>query len=93
MKLSQHDLQQLDEDAVRRLPEEALRHLSLTLLADLKEARERLAQHPRNSSRPPSSRALDTCRQRGHSPWTYLVTAIADRRAGLPLAPLPQPGV
>ena len=61
MKLSQHDLQQLDEDAVRRLPAEALRHLSLTLLADLKEARERLAQHPRNSSRPPSSRA----------PWEY----------------------
>lgn len=56
MKLSQHDLQQLDEDALRRLPEAALRHLSLTLLADLKEARERLAQNPRNSSRPPSSR-------------------------------------
>ena len=36
---------------------------------------------------------IDTCRQRGHSPWTYLVTAITDRRAGLPLAPLPQPGV
>ena len=36
---------------------------------------------------------IDTCRQRGHSPWTYLVTAIADRRAGLPLAPLPRPGV
>ena len=57
MKLSQHDLQQLDEDAVRHLSEEALRHLSLTLLADAKEARERLAQNPRNSSRPPSSRA------------------------------------
>ena len=56
MKLSQHDLQQLDEDAVRRLPEAALRHLSQTLLADLKEACERLAQNPRNSSRPPSSR-------------------------------------
>lgn len=61
MKLSPHDLQQLDEDAVRRLPEEALRHLSLSLLADLKEARERLAQNPRNSSRPPSSRP----------PWEY----------------------
>ena len=57
MKLSPHDLQQLDEDAVRHLPEDALRHLSLSLLADLKEARERLAQNPRNSSRPPSSRA------------------------------------
>jgi len=30
MKLSSHDLQQLDEAAVRRLTEETLRHLSLT---------------------------------------------------------------
>ena len=36
---------------------------------------------------------IDTCRQRDHSPWTNLVTAIADRRRGLPLALLPQPGV
>ena len=36
---------------------------------------------------------IDTCRQRGHSPWSYLRTAIADRRAGRPLAPLPQAGV
>ena len=35
---------------------------------------------------------IDTCRQRGHTPWRYLERAIADRRAGLPLAPLPQPG-
>ncbi|MFO1434412.1 MAG: transposase [Candidatus Competibacteraceae bacterium] len=35
---------------------------------------------------------IDTCRQRGHSPWSYLRTAIADRRAGRPLAPLPQAG-
>jgi len=35
---------------------------------------------------------IDTCRQRGHSPWHYLAAAIADRRAGRPLAPLPQPG-
>ena len=33
---------------------------------------------------------IDTCRQRGHSPWTYLQTAIADRRADRSLAPLPQ---
>jgi transposase len=33
---------------------------------------------------------IDTCRQRGHAPWRYLERAIADRRAGLPLAPLPQ---
>jgi transposase len=35
---------------------------------------------------------IDTCRQRGHSPWPYIAAAIADRRAGRPLAPLPQPG-
>ena len=35
---------------------------------------------------------IDTCRQRGHSPWRYLARAIADRRAGLPLPPLPQSG-
>jgi hypothetical protein len=57
VKLSEHDLRQLDEDALRQLPEAALRTLSATLLADLKEARERLQQHPGNSSRPPSSRA------------------------------------
>jgi len=34
---------------------------------------------------------IDTCRQRGHQ-WRYLERAIDDRRAGLPLAPLPQPG-
>ena len=33
---------------------------------------------------------IDTCRQRGYTPWRYLERAIADRRAGLPLAPLPQ---
>ena len=35
---------------------------------------------------------IDTCRQRGHSPWPYIAAAIADRRAGRPLAPLPQLG-
>jgi len=36
---------------------------------------------------------IDTCRQRGHSPWSYLTIAIAERRVGRPLPPLPQPGV
>jgi hypothetical protein len=36
---------------------------------------------------------IDTCRQRRHSPWTYLVKAITERRLGLSLPPLPQPGV
>ena len=33
---------------------------------------------------------IDPCRQRGHSPWRYLERAIADRRAGQPLAALPR---
>ena len=32
---------------------------------------------------------IDTCRQRGHSPWDYLRTAIIRRRQDLPLLPLP----
>ena len=30
---------------------------------------------------------IDTCCQRGHAPWCYLERAIADRHAGLLLAP------
>ena len=57
MHLSDHSLRQIDDAYVRSLDPEALRGLSLRLLADLKEARERLNQGPTNSSRPPSSRA------------------------------------
>ena len=57
MHLSDHSLNQLDEAYVQTLDEGALRGLSLRLLADLKDARERLRQTPHNSSRPPSSRA------------------------------------
>ena len=57
MKLSEHDLKQLDDEKIRSLPAETLRTLSSKLLSDLKEARDRLNQSPDNSSRPPSSRA------------------------------------
>jgi hypothetical protein len=56
MKLSDHSLRQLDENYLHSLETEALRELSVKLLSDLKEARERLTQGPENSSRPPSSR-------------------------------------
>lgn len=56
MHLSDHSLRQMDEDYVQSLEVEALRGLSLRLLADLKEARDWLNQGPENSSRPPSSR-------------------------------------
>jgi len=55
MKLSDHDLLQLTEDELLDLPEDTLRRLSIKLLYDLKEARERLRQNSRTSSRPPSS--------------------------------------
>jgi transposase len=57
MHLSDHSLRQIDDAYVRSLDPEALRELLLRLLADLKEARDRLNQGPENSSRPPSSRA------------------------------------
>ena len=57
MQLSDHDLKQLDDAYLGGLPVESLRGLSAKLLADLKEARERLNQNPSNSSRPPSSQA------------------------------------
>jgi hypothetical protein len=57
MHLSDHDLQQLDEDYLRGLPPEQFWSLVGKLLADLKEAHDRLNQNPSNSSRPPSTRA------------------------------------
>lgn len=57
MRISDHSLRQLDDAYLERLEEEALRSLSGKLLADLKEARERLNQTSQNSSRPPSSQA------------------------------------
>ena len=55
MRLSDHDLLQLTEQELLELPEDVLRQLSIKLLYDLKEARERLKQTSKNSSRPPSS--------------------------------------
>jgi hypothetical protein len=57
MRLTRHDLAQLDDAYLAGLEEASLRALSVKLLADLKEAHERLEQNPSNSSRPPSSRA------------------------------------
>ena len=57
MHLSPHSLRQLDPAYLYTLEEAALRVLSVKLLEDLKEARDRLNQGPENSSRPPSSRA------------------------------------
>lgn len=57
MKSSPYDFRQHGEDAVWRLPEVALSHLPLTLLAELMDSLVRLAQILRNISRPSSSHA------------------------------------
>ncbi len=54
--LSDHDLRQIDEIYLRSLGSEELIIITIRLLNDLKEARDRLNQNPSNSSRPPSSR-------------------------------------
>lgn len=88
MHLSDHSLSQLDEAYVQALDEGRLRGLSLRLLEDLKEARERLRQNPDNSSRPPSSRA----------PWERRSTKdedeadAADTDATTPVADEDAPG-
>lgn len=76
MQLKDHDLRQLDADRLRQLGQRqpaALVDLSVRLLEDLKEARERLNQNPDNSSRPPSSRA----------PW-FQENSSLDAPASLP---------
>jgi hypothetical protein len=104
MHLSEHRLRQLDEAYLRSLDLEALRNLSARLLADLKDARARLDARPAGRSRSPQRPAplerrrveltqfIETCRQRGQDPWHTLERAIADRRAGRPRPPLPEPG-
>jgi hypothetical protein len=57
MRLKDHDLKQIDRDYVEGLARDKLVEVSLKLLADLKEARDRLNQTPQNSSRPSGSYA------------------------------------
>lgn len=55
MRLSDWDLQQIDATFLRLLSWSSLLALIVMLVDDLKEARDRLNQNSRNSSRPPSS--------------------------------------
>lgn len=84
MHLNHHSLQQIDAAYIQSLELEALRDLSVRLLADLKEARDRLNQGPGNSSRPPSSRA----------PWERSDSArgLVDDAADDELTPAPVEG-
>ena len=74
MQLSDHSLRQIDAAYLERLGDAALRALSAKLLADLKEARERLNQTSRNSSLPPSREA----------PWEKARPADATMAGGEP---------
>jgi len=55
MKLSDHDLQQIDSNWLDVRSQEELLHVSKNLLDDLKEARERINQNSANSSIPSGS--------------------------------------
>jgi len=57
MKLSDHDLRQMDEDWLKSLPAPLLLEVSKRLLSDVKVLRDRQNQGPDNSSRPPGSQA------------------------------------
>ncbi len=57
MHLRKHDLLQMDDEWLKKLPAELLLEVSKRLLHDVKELQNRLNQSPTNSSRPPTSRA------------------------------------
>lgn len=57
MHLSPEEFVQLDDSYLLALEQGRLRALSVTLLVDIKDAFEGLAQKPSNSSGPPSNRA------------------------------------
>jgi transposase len=57
MHLSRHDLFQMDDEWLKKLPAELLLEVSKRLLHDVKELQDRLNRNPDNSSRPPTSQA------------------------------------
>ncbi len=79
MHLSPHSLRQIDDAYLRSLDPAALQSLSLRLLADLKEAWDRLNQGPENSSRPPSSRAPWDRQGGGRDAEADAIAAAGDR--------------
>ena len=57
MYLSKHDLLQMDDEWLKKLPAERLLEVSKRLLHDVKALQDRQNQTPNNSSRPPGSQA------------------------------------
>jgi len=83
MHLSKHDLFQMDDEWLKKLPAELLLEVSKRLLHDVKELQDRLNQSPANSSRPPTSQAPwenlgDPAQEKGASTETRAADAAAD---------------
>ena len=57
MYLSKHDLLQMNDEWLKKLPAERLLEVSKRLLHDVKVLQDRQNQTPNNSSRPPGSQA------------------------------------
>ena len=57
MHLCKHDLFQMNDEWLKKLPAELLLEVSKRLLHDVKELQDRLNQNPDNSSCPPTSQA------------------------------------
>ena len=57
MRLTDHDLKQINQEYLASLSPEQLLYLSEKMLDDLRNARDRLNQTPQNSSRPSGSYA------------------------------------
>jgi hypothetical protein len=56
MRLSKHDLFQMDDEWLKKLPAELLLEVSKRLLHDVKALQDQLNKNPGNSSRPPSTK-------------------------------------
>lgn len=69
-RLSDFDLQQIDPDYAASLPTDVKERLIVALAKELREARDRLNQNSRNSSRPP----------RSESPWQSGATEPEDTK-------------
>ena len=70
MQLTDHDLKQINQEYLAALAPGHLLHLSGKLLADLRDARDRLNQTPQHSSRPSGS----------YAPWEQAANAESDRQ-------------
>jgi len=68
MPLSKHDLLQMNDEWLNKLPAEQLQKVSILLLHEVKVLHDRLNQNPDNSSRPPTSQA----------PWERVSDAEAE---------------